>query len=227
MPYFESTALCLRHRIHAILPSACRKYTVALQTTAFIHGQGRRRRGVGGGGGVLTPALLKTGRVFDSRMKWPKSGVFYFWVFFGYIGHPADDSTPPPTKKSVATPLFTATVANCQRFQDSRVFIGELSAINILILILILRVVLYSTFWRCLDSDSFSKQPDSTLDSGGATKIWVDLTLTQIVQQKKKWVNVTQAKNAPQKFVSTLLWLKIYDIILSQLDSGSDLQQNF
>ena len=59
------------------------------------------------------------------------------------------------------------------------------------------RVVLDSRFWRWLDSDSFPKQPDSTLDSSGATHISVDSTPTQTVH--KNWVNLTLTKNAPQK----------------------------
>ena len=40
----------------------------------------------------------------DSRMKWPRSGVFSdFYGILGYVGHlPA---IRPPTQKSVATPL--------------------------------------------------------------------------------------------------------------------------
>ena len=58
--------------------------------------------------GVLTIALLKTGRVDppDSKMKWPKwSGVFF--QFFGYfgVGWPFCRRFDPPTQKSVATPL--------------------------------------------------------------------------------------------------------------------------
>ena len=55
-----------------------------------------RRRG----GEVLTPALLKTGepggRPPDSRMKWPKSGIFLFLGYFGVGWPPCRRFTPPP-----------------------------------------------------------------------------------------------------------------------------------
>ena len=82
------------------------------------------------------------------------------------------------------------------------------------------RVVLDSSLWRWLDSDSFPKQPDLTLESSGATKIWVDSTPTQTVQQKI-WVNLTPTKNAPQKFESTRLRLQMHHKNLSRLDSNS------
>ena len=79
--------------------------------------QGRRRRGGrGGGGGVLTPALLKTGSVDppDSRMKWPKSGAFpIFRVFWGRLATLPTIRPPPPTQKSVATPLHVSGCVVC------------------------------------------------------------------------------------------------------------------
>ena len=61
----------------------------------------------GGGSGVLTPALLKIGSFDppDSRMKWPKSGVFpIFRVLWGRLA--TMPTIRPPTQKSVATPLL-------------------------------------------------------------------------------------------------------------------------
>ena len=76
-----------------------------MHLVTFCRYQGRRRRG---GRGVLTPALVKIGSFDppppDSRMKWPKSGVFRFLGYFG-VGWPPCRRFDPPTQKSVATPL--------------------------------------------------------------------------------------------------------------------------
>ena len=63
-------------------PTFSEKLHAGASPTGGIGGGGSGR----GGGGVLAPALLKTERVDppDSRMKWPKSGVFSeFWGILG------------------------------------------------------------------------------------------------------------------------------------------------
>ena len=81
--------------------------------------QGRRRRGGRGGGGGPDPALLKTGRVDPPPPKFENevAKIRCFFRVLGYfgVGWPPCRrfDPPPPTQKSVATPLIVVLCMYC------------------------------------------------------------------------------------------------------------------